>query len=95
MVTGRDIALRVVAEARDPTQARVRDVMTPDVPFVFDDDEVDHVAEDMADQRLRRLPVLNRERRLVGVISLVDVARKDRRLPAGAGPNSDTAQAAE
>jgi CBS domain-containing protein len=79
MVTDRDIALRLVAEGRDPTLARVRDVMTPDVPFVFEDDAVEHVAEDMADQRLRRLPVLNREKRLVGVISLVDLARRDRR----------------
>ena len=79
MVTDRDIALRLVAEGRDPTLARVRDVMTPDVPFVFEDDPVAQVAEDMADQRLRRLPVLNREKRLVGVISLVDLARRDHR----------------
>ena len=79
MVTDRDVALRLVAEGRDPTLARVRDVMTPDVPFVFEDDPAAQVAEDMADQRLRRLPVLNREKRLVGVISLVDLARRDHR----------------
>ena len=97
MVTDRDVALRVVAEARDPMQARVRDVMTADVPFVFEDDEVGHAAADMADQRLPRLPVLNREKPLVGVISLVDLAGKDRRLPASRG-TSDAAtqsQAAE
>jgi CBS domain-containing protein len=93
MVTDRDIALRLGAEARDPTQARVRDVMTPDVPFVFEDDAVAHVAEDMAGQRLRRLPVLNRERRLVGVVSLVDLARKDRAPPIGADRSGTAADA--
>jgi CBS domain-containing protein len=86
MVTDRDITLRLVAEARDPTQARVREVMTPDVPFVFEDDAAAHVAEDMAGQRLRRLPVLNREKRLVGVISLVDLARNGHGTP-NAGAN--------
>jgi CBS domain-containing protein len=97
MVTDQDVDLRGMAEARDPMQARVRDVMTADVPFVFEDDEVGHVAADMADQRLRRLPVLNREKRLLGVISLVDLAGKDRRLRASSG-TSDAAtqsQAAE
>ena len=89
MLTDRDIALRLVADARDPTQARVRDVMTPDVPFVFEDDAVEHVAEDMAGQRLRRLPVLNREKRLVGVISLVDLARKDYDHPGGTGSTGE------
>jgi CBS domain-containing protein len=93
MVTDRDIALRLVAEARDPTQARVRDVMTPDVPFVFEDDTVEHVAEEMAGQRLRRLPVLNREKRLVGVISLVDLARKDHDLPTGVDSGSASGDA--
>ena len=94
MVTDRDIAWRLGAEARDPTQARVRDVMMPDVPFVFEDDAVEHVAEDMAGQRLRRLPVLNREKRLVGVISLVDLARKDHGLhPGGTDGGSHSADA--
>jgi CBS domain-containing protein len=96
MVTDRDIALRVVTEARDPRQTRVRDVMTPDVPFVFEDDKVEHVAEDMAGRRLRRLPVLNHEKRLVGVISLADLVRRDHNVLAdNASDRGGHAQAAE
>jgi CBS domain-containing protein len=78
MVTDRDVAVRLVAEGRDPRQTRVREVMTPEVRYVFEDEDLDHVAENMAEQQVRRLPVVNREKRLVGVISLADLARKGR-----------------
>ena len=55
MVTDRDVAVRLVAEGRDPRQTRVREVMTPDVRYVFEDEELDDVAENMADQQVRRL----------------------------------------
>ena len=77
MVTDRDVAVRLVAEGRDPRQTRVREVMTPEVRYVFEDEELDHVAENMAEQQVRRLPVVNREKRLVGVISLADFAHED------------------
>ncbi len=78
VVTDRDVAIRLVAEGRDPRQTRVREVMTPEVRYVFEDEDLDHVAENMAQQQLHRLPVVNREKRLVGVISLADLARKGR-----------------
>lgn len=73
IVTDRDITLRVVAEGRSDDTA-VRDVMSRAVRYCFDDEDVQHVAENMADLQVRRLPVLNREKRLVGVVSLANIA---------------------
>lgn len=75
MVTDRDLALRLVAEGRDARTTRVRDVMTPDIRWIFEDETLDRAAEMMADQQVRRLPVVNRERHLVGIVSLGDLAR--------------------
>jgi len=75
MLTDRDVAVRLVAEGRDPGQTKVRDVMTADIRYVFEDEDLEHVAENMAEQRVRRLPVMNRQKRLVGVISLGDMAK--------------------
>ena len=74
MVPDRDVAVRLAAEGRDPARTKVRDVMTPEVHYVFEDEELEHVAENMAEQQVRRLPVMNREKRLVGVVSLGDIA---------------------
>ena len=73
MITDRDIAIRAVAEGRDPT-TKVRDVMTPDVKYCFEDEDVTHVAQNMGDIQVRRLPVVNRDKRLVGILSLGDIA---------------------
>jgi CBS domain-containing protein len=75
MLTDRDVAVRLVAEGRDPRQTKVRDVMTADVRYVFEDEDLEHVAENMAEQQVRRLPVMNRQKRLVGVVSLGDMAK--------------------
>ncbi len=75
MLTDRDVTVRLVAEGRDPGQTKVRDVMTADVRYVFEDEDLEHVAENMAEQRVRRLPVMNRQKRLVGVVSLGDMAK--------------------
>ena len=74
MLTDRDVTVRLVAEGRDPGQTKVRDVMTADIRYVFEDEDLEHVAENMAEQRVRRLPVMNRQKRLVGVVSLGDIA---------------------
>jgi CBS domain-containing protein len=74
MLTDRDIAVRVVGAAKDPTRTKVREAMTPGVEYCLEDEELGSVAEKMAEQRLRRLPVLNREKRLVGIVSLGDMA---------------------
>lgn len=76
MITDRDIAVRAVAEGKGPDTA-VREVMTDDVKYCFEDDDTDAVARNMADIQVRRLPVLNRDKRLVGIISLGDMAVTD------------------
>jgi CBS domain-containing protein len=74
MVTDRDITVRGVAQGYDPKTARVRDVMTPEVIYCFEDEDVKEVARKMEDAQVRRLPVLNRNKRLVGIVSLGDLA---------------------
>jgi CBS domain-containing protein len=74
MLTDRDIALRAVAECRDPRWTMVKDVMSPGVVYIYADQEVEDAAELMERKQVRRLPVLNREKRLVGIVSLGDVA---------------------
>jgi CBS domain-containing protein len=76
MITDRDIAVRGVAQGKGP-DTPVREVMSEHVEYCYDDEDLDRVAEGMADVRVRRLPVVNREKRLVGILSLGDVARKD------------------
>jgi CBS domain-containing protein len=76
MITDRDIAVRAVAAGKGP-DTPVRDVMSKDVKYVFDDEDLEHVAKNMADIQVRRLPVVNRDKRLVGIISLGDVAQKE------------------
>jgi CBS domain-containing protein len=73
MLTDRDIAVRAVARGLGP-DTPVRDVMTSDVKYCFDDQSVEEVARNMADIQVRRLPVVNRDKRLVGILSLGDLA---------------------
>lgn len=76
MITDRDIVVRHVADGRDG-KTRVGDIMTTDVRYCFDDDELSEVARHMGDEQIRRLPVINRDKRLVGIVSLADAARGD------------------
>ena len=73
MVTDRDIVVRGVAEGRDPKTA-VRDVMSEGVVYCFDDQDIREVAQVMKEHQVRRLIVLNRDKRLVGIVSLGDLA---------------------
>ena len=73
MITDRDIAVRGVANGKGP-EASVREAMTAEVEYCFEDDSVEEVARKMDQLQIRRLPVLSREKRLVGIISLGDVA---------------------
>jgi CBS domain-containing protein len=75
MITDRDIAIRGVGEGRNPADPAVREVMTREVKYCFEDDDVDTVAHSMAQLQVRRLPVLNRDKRLTGIVSLGDIAR--------------------
>jgi CBS domain-containing protein len=72
MISDRDIAVRAVAQGKGP-DTPVREVMTRDVKYCFDDEDTDQVARNMGDQQIRRLPVVNREKRLVGILSLGDL----------------------
>jgi len=74
MITDRDIVTRCVAKGK-LDGAHVRDVMTKDVRYIFEDDDLDKVMENMAEQQVRRMPVMNRQKRLVGILSLADAAR--------------------
>jgi len=82
MVTDRDIAIRAVAEGLSP-KTKLREVMTEEVKYCFEDEEVERLAENLSDNRLRRMPVLNREKRLVGIVSVADLASKEAILDAG------------
>lgn len=73
MITDRDIAIRAIAQGKGP-DTKVRDVMTDDVKYCFADQEIDEVTRDMGNVQLRRLPVIDRDKRLVGILSLGDVA---------------------
>lgn len=73
MITDRDIAVRAVAEGRN-SQTPVRDVMSRNVKYCYDDQSVEEVTRNMADIRVRRLPVVNRNKRLVGILALGDLA---------------------
>jgi CBS domain-containing protein len=75
MLTDRDIALRAVARGKAPDECRVRDIMSSEIKYVYDDESVDDLARNMGELQLRRLPVLNRDKRLVGIVSLGDLAK--------------------
>jgi CBS domain-containing protein len=73
MLTDRDIAVRAVSEGRGP-DTLIRDVMSSEVKYCYEDQSVDEITSNMADIRVRRLPVVNRSKRLVGILSLGDLA---------------------
>jgi len=73
-VTDRDVTVRVTAAGADPNDARVRDTMTPGIYYVFEDQDVEEAAGLMKEKQVRRLPVLNRDKRMVGIVSLGDLA---------------------
>ena len=79
MITDRDIAIRAVAQGKGP-DTPVREVMSAEqVLYCYDDEDLDHVAKNMSDEQVRRLPVVNREKRLVGIVSLGDLATRERK----------------
>jgi CBS domain-containing protein len=74
MLTDRDITVRATADGKDPNTTPVRDVMTSDVVYCFADDDIEMAARKMEEHQIRRLIVLNRDKRLVGIASLGDLA---------------------
>jgi CBS domain-containing protein len=82
ILTDRDIAIRAVAAGRSPS-ARVRDVMSGTVSYCFEDDDAEDVLETMANFQIRRMPVLDRNKRLVGIVSITDLAHNGEATRAG------------
>lgn len=82
LITDRDIAVRAVAEGRSPESACVSDAMTRDLIFCYEDEDLQRAAQVMEEKQIRRLPVMSRENRMVGIVSLGDIAtrQKDERL---------------
>jgi CBS domain-containing protein len=78
MITDRDIAVRAVAVGMDPNQARVRECMTDQLIYCFEDEDVSDAAQIMEDNQIRRLPILSHDKKLVGIISLGDLATRVR-----------------
>jgi CBS domain-containing protein len=76
IITDRDITIRAVAEGKAPT-TKVRDIMSEEVLYCFEDQDLDEVARNMSIMKIRRMPVVNRDKRLVGIISLGDLARNE------------------
>lgn len=72
-ITDRDIAVRAVAEGKD-NGTKVRDVMTEGIAWVFEDESVEDAAKMMSQRQVRRLPVVDRNKRLVGIVALGDFA---------------------
>lgn len=77
MLTDRDIAIRAVANGKDPNKAFVGEVMSRKVLYCFDDQDVNEIVKNLGDNQIRRLPVLNRQKRLVGILSLGNLALSD------------------
>ena len=77
VITDRDIAVRAVAEGLDGN-AKVRDVMSDGIRWCYEDEPVERVAQIMSEHQIRRLPIVNRDKRLVGIVALGDLAVKER-----------------
>lgn len=82
MITDRDIAVRAVAQDKPPN-TKVRDVMSREVLYCYDDQDLDEVAMNMGDEQVRRMPVVNRQKRLVGIVSIGDLAQTTNATTAG------------
>jgi CBS domain-containing protein len=74
MLTDRDITVRAVAEGCDPTTTTVREAMTPEIAYCFEEQTLEDAVQTMERYQIRRLPILSRAKRLVGMVSLGDLA---------------------
>lgn len=77
-LTDRDLTIRATAEGSDPLATKVQDVMTPEIFYCFETDDIDEAAKIMEDRQIRRLPVLNADKRLIGIVSVGDLAIRTR-----------------
>lgn len=74
VLTDRDITIRATADGRDPTKTKVSEVMSTDLAYGLEDQEIDEAVSVMEARQIRRLPIANKDKRLVGIISLADIA---------------------
>jgi len=74
MVTDRDIVIRAIADGKDPSSTPVKECMTKQVLYCYEDQTLEEVAENLGNNQIRRVPVLSREKRLVGILALGDIA---------------------
>ena len=74
VLTDRDITVRAIADGKDPTRTPVKEAMTPEVVYVFEDQDAKDAADTMAAHQIRRVLVMNRDKRLVGIVSMADLA---------------------
>jgi CBS domain-containing protein len=73
-LTDRDITIRAIAKGRDPNHTKVQDTMSPSLIYVYDDQDIGESARVMKEHQVRRLPVLSRDKQLLGIVSLGDMA---------------------
>lgn len=78
VVTDRDIAVRLVAQGRH-ADTPAREIMTDRILYCYEDQDIAEVAANMSEQQVRRFPVVSRDKRLVGIVSLGDIALKNQR----------------
>jgi CBS domain-containing protein len=76
MLTDRDITVVATALGMNPSQTAAGDIMSPEVLYCYGDEEVESAASLMEEKQVRRLPILDRDKRLIGIVSLGDVAKK-------------------
>lgn len=76
MITDRDITIRATAEGLDTEQVKASDIMTPDVLYRFDDEDVENAIDTMKSEQVRRLIILNRDKDMVGIVALADIANE-------------------
>ena len=93
-LTDRDLAVNAVAAKRDPGSTKISEVMSPGVTYCFEDQQVSEAARIMSEKKIRRLVVLNRAKRLVGVVSLGDLAVASESKPAAAEALKDISKPA-
>jgi len=83
MITDRDIVVRGLAGTMETHSLTARDVMSPSIKYCFEDEQLEEVLSNMANAQIRRLPVVSRDKRLVGIVSLGDLAKESSRREAG------------
>ena len=95
VVTDRDITVRAVAAGKDPSSATVREAMSEGVRWVYEDASAEEAARIMSEHQIRRLPVINRDKRLVGIVAVGDFAVESSALRPAAEAMSGVSAGAE